>query len=73
VINVIRSSANTQRTILMTPSAAASEGKKIDEGTMMSLPEHESNLVVVADPPDAQALTPTTAKQPPSILTKFKI
>jgi hypothetical protein len=46
----------------VTRSAAASEGKKTDEGTMMWPPEAKSNPLVVADPPEAQTLTPATTK-----------
>jgi hypothetical protein len=39
--------------IWMTHSAAASEGKKIDEETMMWPPEAKPNPLVVADSPEA--------------------
>jgi hypothetical protein len=46
----------------MTSSVAVSEGKKAEEGTMVSPPEPEFNLVAVTDPPEAQTPTPATTK-----------
>jgi hypothetical protein len=65
--------ASTKWSIWMTSSVAASEGKKTDEGTIMSLPGPESNMVAVADPPEAETLTPATTEGPLYILTKLSI
>jgi hypothetical protein len=43
---------------------AASEGKKVDEGTTMSPPK--SNLAAVADPLENQTLTPAQATTRPT-------
>jgi hypothetical protein len=55
---VIRVLSNARGPIWVTSSVAASEGKKTEEGTMISTPEAPSNLVAVADPAEAQTLTP---------------
>jgi hypothetical protein len=47
----------------MTSSAATSDEKKTEEGTVMSPPEPESNPAAVADPPKAQTLTPATTER----------
>jgi hypothetical protein len=65
----------------VTLSVAASQGKKIDEGTMMSQLELEFKLesesefkpVTVADPFDAQTLNPDVTRQRPNILTNWTI
>jgi hypothetical protein len=44
----------------VTRSGTVSEGKKTDEETMMWPPEAKLNLLVFADPPGAQTLTPAT-------------
>jgi hypothetical protein len=46
----------------MTSCVAVSEGKNAEEGTMISVPETESNPVAVADPSEAQTLTPVTTE-----------
>jgi hypothetical protein len=51
-------------------SAAVSEGKETDEGTMMWPPEAKPNRSAVADPPEAQTLTPAMTKQALHILTR---
>jgi hypothetical protein len=60
--DVIRTCSKAPRPTWVTRSAAASEGKKTDEGTMMWPPEAKSNPSVVADPPQAQILTPAATK-----------
>jgi hypothetical protein len=55
---VIRVVANARGPIWVTYSVAASEGKKTEEGTTISTSEPPSNSVAVADPPEAQTLTP---------------
>jgi hypothetical protein len=47
------------------PSAAAGEGQKTDEGTMMPPPEpnSKSDPVAVTDPRETQSLTPATTKE----------
>jgi hypothetical protein len=56
-----------KRLIWVTSSVAAREGKKTEEGTMMSPSQRESesksNPTTVADRPDAQILTPATTEQ----------
>jgi hypothetical protein len=47
----------------MTSSVTASEEKKAEEGTMMPPPEPKSNLAAVADPPEAQTLTPAMTER----------
>jgi hypothetical protein len=49
----------------VTHSATAGEGKKIGEGTMIPPPEPNfiSDPVAVADPREAQSLTPVTTKR----------
>jgi hypothetical protein len=56
------------------PSAAAGEGKKIDEGTRMPPPEPNSNsdAVAVADPRETQSLTLATTKEASDILIKYR-
>jgi hypothetical protein len=57
----------------VTPSVAASEGKKTDEGTMMWPREPEPNAVAVVDPSEAQTLMHATTKEASDILTNCKI
>jgi hypothetical protein len=64
---------NAERPIRVTFSATASEGKKTDEGTMISPSEPQYNSVVVADPPEAQTATPAATEQTSDILTNSKI
>jgi hypothetical protein len=52
---------------------AASEGKKIEEGTIMSKFELVSNSVAVADPPEARSLNTATSKQVADIPTSCRI
>jgi hypothetical protein len=54
----------------VTPSAAAGEGKKTDEGAMMPLLESnsKSDPVTVADPRETQSLTPATTNEVSDIL-----
>jgi hypothetical protein len=56
------------------PSAAAGEGKKIDEGTMMPPPEpnSEPDPVAVADSRETQSLTPARTKEAPHILMNYR-
>jgi hypothetical protein len=42
-------------------SVAAKDGKKADDGMMISLPD--SQLITLADPADAQTLTPATTTE----------
>jgi hypothetical protein len=58
----------------VTPSAAAGEGKKTDEGTMIPLPEpnSKSDPVAVADPPEMRNQTPATTKEAFDILTNSR-
>jgi hypothetical protein len=51
--------------IRVTSSVTDSEGKKTEEGRMMlqSEPQSEFNLVAIADPPEAQTLTPVATEQ----------
>jgi hypothetical protein len=46
----------------MTPSIAASDRKKTEDGTMMPPPKAESNPMTVADRPKAQTLTTATTE-----------
>jgi hypothetical protein len=72
---LIEAPLNLKRSIRVMFSVADSEGKKTEEGTMMSSfePQSESNLVAVADPPAAQTLTPETIEQTSDILTNGRI
>jgi hypothetical protein len=56
------------------PSAAAGEGKKIDEGVMTPLLESnsKSNPVAVADPRETQSLTPATTTEAFGIMKKCR-
>jgi hypothetical protein len=58
----------------VTHSATAGEGKKTDEGTMIPPPEPNfiSDPVAVADPREAQSLTPATIKKASDILTNCR-
>jgi hypothetical protein len=53
------------------PSAAAGEGKKTEEGTMMPPPEpnSKSDTVAVTNSRETQSLTPATTKAASVILT----
>jgi hypothetical protein len=55
---VIRDVTNARGPIWVTSSIATGEGKKTEQGTKISTPEPLSNSVAVADPPEAQTLTP---------------
>jgi hypothetical protein len=72
VIDVICRGPNSKWPIWVTSSVAIREGKKTEEGTMMSPSEHESesesNLTVIIDPPETQSLTPATTKEASDIL-----
>jgi hypothetical protein len=68
--DVIRACSKAPRSTWVTRSAAASQGKKTDEATMMWPPEAIPNPLVVADPPEAQTLTPATTKQALHIQTR---
>jgi hypothetical protein len=46
--------ANVRLPIPVTISVRASQGKKIDEGTMMLSAEPKSNSLVIAEPPETQ-------------------
>jgi hypothetical protein len=65
--------------IRITSSVAAREGKKTEEGTMTSPSQREaesqskSNPITVADPSEAQILTPATTEHSSYILTNRKI
>jgi hypothetical protein len=63
---VIRLSKNAQGSIRVTPTAAAGEGKKTDEGTMR--PPTESDSVAAADPRETQSLTPATTEEASDIM-----
>jgi hypothetical protein len=54
----------------VTHSAAVGEGKKIDEGTMIPLSEHESESdpVAVPDPRETRNPTPVATKDASDIL-----
>jgi hypothetical protein len=58
----------------VTLSAATREGKKTDEGTMMSPPEpnSQSDAVAIADPLETRSLTPATTKEASDILTNCR-
>jgi hypothetical protein len=71
--DVIRAYSKAPPPTWVTRSAAASEGKKIGEGTIIWSPEAKPNPLVVADPPEAQALTPATTEQPLPILTSPEV
>jgi hypothetical protein len=71
--DMIRMFANPGGPIRMTSGVATSEEKKTEEGTVMSLPEPEYNPVAVADPPEAQTLTPATTERVSDILTNCRI
>jgi hypothetical protein len=73
VTNVIRVSANAQRTIWVMLSVALSEGKKIEEGMTTPTPEPPNNSVAVAHPPEAQTQTPATTEEASDIVTNCKI
>jgi hypothetical protein len=47
----------------VTHSAAAGEGKKIDDGTMKPPLNSKSDPVTVADPREPQSLTPAATKE----------
>jgi hypothetical protein len=63
-MELIGVSRNARRRICLTPSVAASEGKKADEGTTMSPPK--SNMATVVDPAETQTLTPSQAMAQPT-------
>jgi hypothetical protein len=52
---------------------AISEGKKTEEGTMMSISEPLSNPVAVTDPPDVQTPMPATIEDALDVLTNGRI
>jgi hypothetical protein len=52
--------------------AAASEGKKTDEGTKMSTPSLLSNLVALTDPRQAETLMPEPTERCPDIVANCK-
>lgn len=60
--DIIRVFSDTRSPNCVTPSVAASEGKKTDEGTRRCRRQAKSNPVAVADPPEGQTLTPVRAK-----------
>jgi hypothetical protein len=78
---LIAAPENAPPSIWVTFCVAAREGKKTEQGTMMSLPKHKSNPVAVADPPEAQiltltltlTLTPATTGRALNILTNSKM
>jgi hypothetical protein len=72
-IDVISAVLNAQDPIWVTYSGAASEGKKTDEGTIMSTPESLSKPVAVANPPEAQTPAPARIEDASDILTNCKI
>jgi hypothetical protein len=45
--------SNAPRPTWLTPTVAASEGKRTDEGTIIPLPELKTNPAAVADPLEA--------------------
>jgi hypothetical protein len=51
----------------VTPSAAAGEGKKIDDGMMMPPPNSKSDPVAVDDPCETRNPTPATTEKAPDI------
>jgi hypothetical protein len=61
---------NARGSIRLTPSAAAGEGKKTHDGTMMTPPEPKpkSDLVAVTDPGETERVTPATTKEVSDIL-----
>jgi hypothetical protein len=70
---MIRVLSNAREPIWVTYSIAASEGKKTEEGMMMSTPEPPSNSVAVADPTEAQNLTPAMTEEASDIVTNCKV
>jgi hypothetical protein len=58
VIDLIGRLSKEREPIRATRSGAAREGKKADDGTMTSYPD--ANPTTVADPADAQTVTPAT-------------
>jgi hypothetical protein len=71
--DVIRACSKTPRPTRVTRSAAGSEGKKTDEGTMMWPAEAKPNSLIVADPLEAPTLTPATTKQALHILASPEV
>jgi hypothetical protein len=65
---MISAFSNTQPSICVTTSVPASQGKKTDEGTMMSTSTAKSNPATVAEWPETQILTPATTKEASDIL-----
>jgi hypothetical protein len=63
---------NIRSPIWVTASPLARQGKKTDEGTMMS-PAPKSNLAAVAVWPEMQILTPATTKKASDILINSRI
>jgi hypothetical protein len=70
MIDVIRACSKAPRPTRVTRSAAASKGKKTGEGPMMCPLEAKPNQLVVADPREAQTLTPAATTQALHILTR---
>jgi hypothetical protein len=72
---LIAAPRNARGPIWVTSSVAASEGKKTEEGTIISTnePKSLSNSVAIVNPPDAQILTPPTTEEASDILTNCKI
>jgi hypothetical protein len=56
-------SENARGPMRMTSSVATSEEKKTEEGNMISPAEPESNPVAVADPSEAQTVTPAMTER----------
>jgi hypothetical protein len=72
-IDVISVVLNAREPIWVTYSGVASEGKKTDEGTIMSTPGSLSKPVAVANPPEAQSPTPARIEDASDTLTDRKI
>jgi hypothetical protein len=60
---VIRVLQNARGPICVAPNVASSEGKKIEERTMMGTFERAGNSVALPDSPEGQTWTPATTKE----------
>jgi hypothetical protein len=72
VTDVIPVFTNPWRLSWVTPSVAAREGKKTDEGTMVRPLDFETKTMAVGDPLEAQTLTSATTKPSSDIPTNCK-
>jgi hypothetical protein len=70
---MIRVLSNARGPIWVTSSVADGDGKKTEEGLTMSTLEPHSNLVAVANPPEAQNLMSATTQEASDIVTNRTI